>query len=361
MGCGGVNGAGACDIDIDNLSLSGVSETSDGRASSSAVLTNPFIQLAIKNPTSASTRELAGIRLSAEKIIGMLTFGTENSNQLNGINRLSGYLEVAQTTGTALVNGFGDSMVAGEAARGQLKQSDGYDAITGKACCALFIPLNFKTTAYNLNLRDKATGSNILKGDLDLPQQAITGRRINSATLYATATVRDIDLSGTLSAQAAGFIGLNDKTTTGLIKNLKVDATINENLGLFHKIDLNGTPASLSLQSQDIKWPGAKSVAQRGWWLEFSNPVEIGKIDPVETVDIPKATLNEAFRQVSNYLDDNPVQCGKLAATSCLLGSAIPVGTVDLINAQHASMPLNNLQLVKQDFAPNCYGGRTFC
>jgi hypothetical protein len=361
LGCGGVNGAGNCDIDIDNLSLSGVSETSDGRASSSAVLTNPFIQLAIKNPNTASTRELAGVRLSAEKIIGMLTFGTENSAQLNGIKSLSGYLEVAATTGTALVNGYGTSNVSGEASKGQLIQSDGYNAINGKACCLFFGGnLNFNTTSYELNLRDKATGSNILKGDLTLPQQAITGKRINTAILNATAKVRDIDLTGHLVAKAAGIINL-DKQATGLIQNLIVDATINENLGLFHKIDLNGTPASLSLQSQNLTWPGAKSVAQRGWWLEFSNPVDIGKIDPVEKVDIPKATLNAALDQVSNYLNDNPDDCGAIFAINCLAGSTIPVGTVNLINAPHASLILNNLQLVKQDFAPNCYGGLTFC
>lgn len=220
--------------------------------------------------------------------------------------------------------------------------------------------LNFTTTSYELNLRDKATGSNILKGDLTLPQQAITGKRINSAVLSATAKVRDIDLTGHLVAKAAGIINL-DKQATGLIQNLIVDATINENLGLFHKIDLNGTPASLSLQTQNITWPGAKSVAQRGWWLEFSNPVDIGKIDPVEKVDIPKATLNAALDQVSDYLDDHPVDCGAVFAINCLAGSTIPVGTVNLIDAPRPSLTLNNLQLVKQNFAPNCYGGLTFC
>lgn len=73
LGCGGVNnlsGPGGCDIDIDNLSLSGNSTTRDGRASSSAKITNPFIEFAIKNPGSASTREIVGFRSSAEKIVG---------------------------------------------------------------------------------------------------------------------------------------------------------------------------------------------------------------------------------------------------------------------------------------------------
>ena len=371
LGCGGVNGANGCDIDIDNVSLSGlgnsgVSNTGSNadrvaRAGSSAVLTNPFFEIAIKNPNVASTREIVGLRLSTEKAFGLITFGTENTGTPNGINSLSGFMTVAATTGLAQVNGFGTSLVGGEPARGQLKQSDGYDAITGKACCVLGIPLGFTTNAYDLNLRDKATGSNILKGDLVLPQQNITGRRMTDTILYSTATVRDIDLSGTLSATAGGLIDLNNKETSGTIKNLIVDATIYENLGLFHKASLNGSAASLPLQGQDVRWPGAQAVAQRGWWLEFSNPIDIGQIDPSNAVDIPKNTLNASFTQVSNYLDANPVQCGNVLALTCLLGSAIPVGTVDLIAAQHAPMDLINLQLAKQSFTPNCYGTLKFC
>ncbi|MFI7982294.1 hypothetical protein ACFMJS_13520, partial [Acinetobacter baumannii] len=67
LGCGGVNGAGGCDIDIDNLSLSGQNFDANGnplpmsnedRASSSAVLTNPFIEFAVKNPINFSALSL---------------------------------------------------------------------------------------------------------------------------------------------------------------------------------------------------------------------------------------------------------------------------------------------------------------
>lgn len=46
-----VNGLGGCDIDIDNLSLSGLSDTSDGRASSSAVLVILLLNLQLKIQT----------------------------------------------------------------------------------------------------------------------------------------------------------------------------------------------------------------------------------------------------------------------------------------------------------------------
>ncbi|ENU22674.1 hypothetical protein F993_02575 [Acinetobacter proteolyticus] len=118
LGCGGVNGANGCDIDIENLALTGVptsvksdgtpqwnySGTTDGsgtlvneRASSDAILRNPFVEFAIKNPASAALREVAGVRLSAEGIKGYMTAGTYNdsatsTNNQGGINTFSGYL-----------------------------------------------------------------------------------------------------------------------------------------------------------------------------------------------------------------------------------------------------------------------------
>jgi len=375
LGCGGVNGAGGCDIDIDYLSLSGLgnSATSNtdsaadraARAGSSAVLTNPFIEFAIKNPDKASTRQIVGLNLSAEKALGLITFGLENGAGKSGINSLSGYMEIAATTGLANVNGFGASQVSGEAARGTLNQSDGYNAINGKVClvgpCGPNDPtINFTTQSYGLNLRDKATGSNILKGDLVLGQQPITGKRITTANLTATAKVRDIDLSGNIVARAAGILDLN-RQVSGTIQNLTVDVAISEDLGYFHKANLNGTAASLSLQSQNIQWTNNKSISENGWWLEFTNPIDIGFIQPTFNVDIPKATLNEAFGQVSNYLTNvKPVDCGFLAG-SCLLGSSIPVGTVNLINATRPQMALTDLQLATQNFTPNCYGTLKFC
>ena len=79
LGCGGANGADGCDIDLENVSLSGVKLDSNGallpmtreeRASSSAKLTNPFLEFAIKNPDQASLREVVGLRLCTEDALG---------------------------------------------------------------------------------------------------------------------------------------------------------------------------------------------------------------------------------------------------------------------------------------------------
>ncbi len=120
LGCGGVNGAGACDIDIDNLSLSGLKidpatgkslpMTNEERAASSAKLTNPFIEFAIKNPQSAALREMVGVRFSAEKLKGFLTAGLENGNTASGINVLSGYMKIASDSTADVIKGKMDTM-----------------------------------------------------------------------------------------------------------------------------------------------------------------------------------------------------------------------------------------------------------
>ena len=107
LGCGGENGAGGCDVDISNLSFGCVANASGscitlpavagqptGIDSNNAisnqaalkdfVLTNPFFQFAIKGGSQASTREVVGVRVGAEKAVGPMSVGTLNS--------FSGYL-----------------------------------------------------------------------------------------------------------------------------------------------------------------------------------------------------------------------------------------------------------------------------
>ena len=103
LGCGGSNGSGSCDLDLDNVSFgcivgaSGYCITTattnpkqpaglDSNNSISNqvnmkdfVLTNPYFQFAIKNPNSASTREVVGIRIGAEKAEGPLSIGSLNT------------------------------------------------------------------------------------------------------------------------------------------------------------------------------------------------------------------------------------------------------------------------------------------
>lgn len=345
LGCGGVNGAGGCDIDIDYVSLSGVGTTPEARASSSAKLVNPFIELAISNPGSAALRQFKGLRLSSEAAYGLISFGLENGTEKSGINSLSGYMEVAATTGSSLLNPVSN-----------LTYQDTNKKMTGRVKDTFGIPLSFESDNYSLNLTPASPAS------LTLAQQAITGKRISSANLQARAVVNNIQLSGRMVAVAAG---LNlDKGITGTLNNLVVGINIDQSLAMVHKADLNGSPASLSLQSQGIQWPGTKSVAQPGWWLELSNPINIGKIDTSSSVDIALSTIVQSLDKVNAYLYEPGVQCGFLWL-SCIGGSNIDTGPINLTtpanNGVHATMNLRDLVLAEQNFAPNCYGGLKFC
>lgn len=100
LGCGGSKGTG-CDIDLSQVSLTGVSAVNGEYANSDAVITNPFMELAIKNPTTASTREMVGVRFGASSILGLLSIGTNLDDTTlsddTGINSLSGDLTVNVT------------------------------------------------------------------------------------------------------------------------------------------------------------------------------------------------------------------------------------------------------------------------
>lgn len=343
LGCGGVNGPGGCDIDIDHLSLSGLSESSDGRASSSAKMSNPFLQFAIKNPDSAAQREVLGVRMSAEKVMGLLTLGTENSATPNGINSFSGYMRIKDATGKATT-----------AAR-NMNYGDTNQTIDGRIRPKIgFIPLpalGFKSNDYDLALQ--STGA-----DLTVYGQAISGTRMSSVQLNGVAHINQLNFSGDLKASlniTAGLLKL-EKEVTGNITGLKADITIDQNLGFIHRLPLNN-PFSLSLQSSQVYWPGADAAAERGWWMAFDDAIDIGNITPTDQIVITNDVLKQIVQPISDYLTKNPIEC---QALNCIGGKSLEVGNINLPNTI-LKFPLKDLQLVNQRFAPNCYGGMKFC
>ncbi|MFW1849896.1 hypothetical protein ACG9XR_04840 [Acinetobacter guillouiae] len=343
LGCGGVNGAGGCDIDIDNLSLSGIADTREGRVGSSAKLTNPFVEFAIKNPNSASTREVVGLRLSAEKVLGLLTTGIENSDLPNGINSLSGYMKIKDATGTAYTG-----------ARNGVNYGNLGLTVTGRAKSTTgFITADFTSNDYALNMGE-GSGKLYIKG------QTISGNRMTSVNLSGTAVIDNIALGGRINATARlwGFVPIPlSGTINGNISNLNVDVNVNQSLGLIHKLQLDN-PFSLSLQSQSVWWPNAEISAQKGWWMAFEDVIDIGDISPSQRVNVTDSVIKQVIPYVSNYLQANPMECGIFALT-CLTGN-FNLGNVPLKDAK-VNMDLANLKLANQNFAPNCYGNLKFC
>lgn len=341
LGCGGVNGAGGCDLDIDHLSLSGLSGNSVGRASSSAEISNPFMEFAIKNPNSSATREITGLRFSAEKVKGLLTLGTENSLTPNGINSFSGYMKIKEATGTATTQGR------------TMTYADTNQTINGKIKIkTLFINTvrDYSSRDYNLNL-SSATAN------LTVYEQEISGTRINSARLNGIANINQIKFAGDLKAKVNIATGLNlTKKIDGDITGLRANLTIDQNLGFIHRLPLDN-PFSLSLQYEQLFWPNADAPANRGWWLAFDDAIDIGNVTPSEQIQISNDVLKQIVGPISKYLTANPAEC---RAFNCLVGSSLPIGNIHLPNTI-LNFPLQDLHLTNQNFAPNCYGGLKFC
>ncbi|MDO8416157.1 MAG: hypothetical protein Q7S87_08110 [Agitococcus sp.] len=379
LGCGGVNGAGDCDIDIDNLSLSGnpaqvggtpdTSTNRNNRVQSSAILTNPFFQFAIENPTVASTRKVVGFRFGSESATGLLTLGTENTATPNGINTLSGYMNIGSATGTATTQ-----------AR-SMTYSDVSKAMTGRVDVD-FLGIgvrNFASTVYTLNLAS-ATAA------ITTAPVVIAGNRMTSANLTGTGNIGGIAFTGNMDAVIDNVIcvfGCLDltlnKDVTGTITGLVANVPIVQDLGFIHKLDINN-PFSLSVQGQDVHWPGAAAAAEKGWWMAFEDQINIGSVTPTATVAITNAVLSQALGPVGCSNPTAPgINCtlyrhyracptgspdcgGAMAYCSGLscFGGSLPIGTVN-VTGTTVDFPLSDLQLSAQSFTPNCYGTLKFC
>jgi hypothetical protein len=336
LGCGGMNGPGKCDIDIENLALSGPADGkitsgtvadngtptwSKGRANTSALLTNPFIEFAIKNPTSAALREVVGFRLSAEDILGHMSAGTVNdvnSSGLSsggGINQFSGYIKVGVTPVTASTQQAIFGTTEDQAIGANVRVAIGCGVLyLGECLRAAQTNVNGMTVGRpgyeappsdNANIYShngqKIWGINVPSQTVsfDFPQTAVTGNRMSQLNLV----VRDVPvgsalgtdgqkriaigrdsggISMTLStpinvlgielSKATFFMGSNNANGTvaacsatyrtgdcSYITNLKANVTVKENFNLVHNLPIT-SGGYLSLQKQALRWPGSASA-----------------------------------------------------------------------------------------------------
>lgn len=460
LGCGGRNGAG-CDIDLDNVSLSGNpsivgnaatdagSETNrTNRVGSSAKLTNPFIEFAIKNPGKASTREMVGFRVSSEKAQGLLTIGTENSANPNGINALSGYIPV-RSDSSGKIKGII------ETAPSYFDASDPYNRISGTLNAPLgtkakfhldqggfwvpgFKNVGFEIPGFTIKGNRMATvlslnpvvrlpdlvmgrdfnnsncgggssqcnsyglssngstfqvkptytlgtntisdgmGGNIVyvnpnnisavgtQGGINTPDQA------NSNTdVFASlrAKVDSCSGIGCIVAGSSYYVNMYTK-----VKNVTASVNVKQPLGLIHSLPLN-SGASLSLQSQNILWPGQPTddITEPGWWLSIKDGVDLGTIVPTAPVDLCEGTTAvpqqcvhpQIAQQVNTFLASNPPSTsdlGGLISGNSALGIQVgPTGATGGFALTNLGLTVNGLTLSNQYFTPNCYGNLKFC
>lgn len=423
LGCGGTNGTGSCDIDIKNLSLSGLNDGvvsgstnpnegsptfTNGRASTSAEITNPFIEFAIKNPNSASTREFVGLRLSAEKINALLTAGIANGatpSTTDGIQSLSGYMQIAGTTGDvwtkAATFGKSDSnclpgisgptacqSIAGKLdvvlwGRRDFASLPADSNTTGITVPSMNVGFTLPAFTVNGNRQTKAVAPNVSATIPEIPiarasncvagdtraactvnydnDQLYVSLRKASGSGYNAANLAQTDcvaLIICLVSNAKFKMGADSKLT-----NLNIDITFEQALSMIHNIPLKGTGGYLALQKQALQWPGANTddIAQKGWWMSFAEPVQLGYLKASQQVDI-----SGVLPQVSTFVTQalyagDPININLADAAGALTNNPIVKSLTIPVGTSTATLTLQNQQLKNQSIPTNCYGSLTFC
>ena len=326
LGCGGSNGGTGCDIDISNLALSGLNPSFDAegnpvfsgdRANTSASINNPFIEFAIKNGGSASTREVVGFRLGADKIVGLLTMGTDNvENPNDGLKSFSGYMKMAQTTGESVTKAgtFGnasDQKIQGNLkALGQTRElisKPGAEGHTGITVPSMRVDFTMPETIVTGQRLKSANVTNIRSSITSIPLAApISGATLPNDVIGTPNFSNDklyVEFDPLIDFLNLGTHSFFQMGAGSSLDNLNMDITFVQALNMIHNIPLNGTGGYLSLQSQNVHWQGADAadIAKPGWWMSFKDPIQLGVLKTTDEVDI-SFVLPQVATAISEFL-----------------------------------------------------------
>jgi hypothetical protein len=280
------------------------------------VLSNPFYQFAIKNPNSASTREIVGIRIGAADVKGPLSF--------NSINSFSGYLtglanielrgqgpragnlpgdqpDVAITCGASTAPCSGTRPGTGQNTFGlDNERSLGLD--NDQACvlgiCAEFKDLttsflgvqrnnrpasvngNRQTQAFisNLNLGNKNTGEiGVVRAivdtlEIERSNSFLSAGLINFILPLIQGQARD-KIVGQLAAGLGTSVASLDNNTYQLPYNLKN----------VHQLEIASDVFGITLSKDDLQYPGFVAPVTRGWAMYIPNGFTLDISDKTAT------------------------------------------------------------------------------
>lgn len=257
LGCGGVKGTG-CDIDIDNIALTGItSSTAQGAGvGTDFKLTNPFIEFAIQNPDSAATRTITGFRLGALSALGIMNIGSNGDLTTladdTGINSLSGDIGVRVTNAKindvrATVLGLGllrGSATIDSYSTTLLNNRDSTFSLTKMTAQASPSLLSLKLTNVNMNDIPYRTVHQLLVADTDS-----NGNLIATSNAYISSQSKDIfwqNVSNQTWASNAAKQGWWISIPQTQFNNLSIDQTVNISVLSALPGALLGTPVNLA-------------------------------------------------------------------------------------------------------------------
>lgn len=287
LGCGGVNGnlSGTpnCDIDFDFVRFMGRSGNQAGDpVTSDFTLTRPYIELAIKNDSSPTLRQVAGIKIGSQKADGFVSIGRRyDPGQTN-----------AEHGGGCTGSNEGAGALACHSGINSLSGSLGLEM---SATVPVRVIRFLNGTACFGNTQDTSDTC----GPSDAYFNNISGTRMTAVGL------QDVDLK--LNDLCVLFICINDGA-----------ADISQSLRFIHGFALKDTSDfGLSFQRERISYPtfsknGYSETANTGWWMN---------VPDVKVLDIQGARqdlgFGEAISALGEGVDLINVELNQTPAINC--------------------------------------------
>lgn len=328
LGCGGVNGADQCDIDLERVRLTGLTPGPSGTyADSDAVLDNPFIQFAVKNPNSASTRSVVGVALGAQTIVAQMSVG-ENPTP-----------DIAGTPG------------------GTPGGETGANVISGR------LPAQVSHVELASTLCTRVSGSNciVALGDGNLPLLNTTVKPRNGVN-QPNGVFSSLVTGNRMTNLKLGPFGL-DAAPLDSIGGVFVSAlggvaygTLDENFIDIHNLNISSNKTSgflLTLNQQDILWPqmGTSGTSSFPTPSQFTNS---HGSTITEDMLLAKRGWFLIFPGVS--LGGTPEE--PLVTSRVLLGVLNNPSALQVLSYPGITIPSINLRQIPTH---NCYGSLKFC
>lgn len=374
VGCGGGNGEGVCDIDIQNFSLGCIANSagtcislptntigsaknnpathttnantvadtlSNQQQMKDFVLTNPFFQFAVRNPTTASTREVVGVRIGAANAKGPMSF--------NDIVTFSGYLSgladvtMQGQTNTALTT------TTGYAPKGNRTPAYDYNLGLTNWCLLSVLICAAQADEYQVSFNGQKRlwavdqiGSRFSQGyirntDLDKIVRGVVDsvEVVRTYNLFGTALGNVVmgiiseNVYNKIMGQLAGGLGVETSKVPGL--------NIPYNLSNVGSLDVDTKDFGLSFQSVPIAYPGYYKYAFNS---NNTDRTSSNYVKTSEAATMPQGWamyLPNAFTlKISQPMSD---------FTSSILGGGAKAGNIVGLPAPYR----------------NCYGTLTFC
>ncbi len=368
LGCGGVNDAlqfgVGCDVDVDYMGLmgrSGIRPTGYGDPAgvagvqSEAVLTRPYLEIAVKNDGNPALREITGIKIGAAHVDGAMAIGRfYGYNERNMENYNTQYTNSTIGLGdnnSPPPNGSGHCNPAAPFGNYQLTCHSGINSFSG-----------FMGAEMSLALRVRAR-VNVLGIMIELSGTGCAGRLSNPTgfgcrSVYSNAPIF-VDYDGTrmdallLSDAAVDFNG------TGLASIMStIYAQLYANLRLLHFATIDSSDFFLSLQRERVAYP---SFGKIPLWQQVpgGNP----QWDACGVGASRPARCNSAYAVTANtgwWMNIPVVKLLDVAPPEINFGDLTLAQALSLLGQPGllVNNPRFDLQTTK-----NCYGGNTakFC